>query len=227
MSYSRDRDMATRGVGAIASRDYAHPRAALARAAARARATAAHDRRLAGMTYGARGGLGAVSTLNTVTGMTGGLRRPTIVEGGTIEGGSTRPYEGGGKIPPGTPRAPIVGKWKDPNLTKGYRPPATAFVPDSKLSTSSPETPPVVVDIKPPTKKPVTPLVSGGGGGGVSLPPKTAPTPLPELEQVEIPDVPEAVDPGPSAAPASSKRNLLILAGAVGLAAIILLRDKD
>lgn len=183
------------------------------------------------MTYGARGGLsglGAISQDN-MKGAGGPLHE--VVE---IGGKSGR--IGQSKIPgynPPPPKNPIPPSSNTATLyMAAFTPPAPSgrgkgtTLEDRRKAGYTP--PPVVVaPIAPPKlKEPprsLPPTIVSGGGSSVSLPPRVV---VPDLEPVEIPEIPEiAVDPGPSAAPPSSKRNLLILAGGLGLAAYLLLRD--
>lgn len=247
MSYTRDRDSATRGAGAIASRDMAHPHAARARARARALATLERDRAMRGATYGRRGGvvggLGAINAAtNTPTGMTGGIRRPVLSRGGRIEEPGWQNQDPkaptGPQLPPRNfvrspvvvlppkpaPPAPTrVDQVRSPTVTKGSR--GSVYEPLNPV-------PVVIVDpVRPPKipgtpeRKPVVqvPVVSGGGAGGGGGGGSGGGSPIPDFE---VDDLPDAEDVAPAAKPGMSTGAMLVIGALVG-GAILLLRDDD
>lgn len=171
MSYGRDRDAHTRGVGAIAAAD--HLRSRKARARLFALQTVRRDAQLAGLTYGPGGGLagygplqalGAINLANTP--MRSGWT-PVINPGSGETPPSTPTHQpphaflpprtvmptGPTTVPPLTPlppRGPIRGTTR-PTLTAFPLPPATSLPPPSRI---------------PPSR--TFPYPGGGGGGGSS-----------------------------------------------------------
>jgi hypothetical protein len=234
MAYGRDPDAHTRGVGAIAARDNAHPQAARARRLAKNRATVAHDRMMRTITYGPRGGISGLGALN-LTNVGGGRAtvstKPSKGLSFDVPGrvdpltGGMRPTAGGGAGGGGT-TPPI----RRPTTTVPGRVTGGVFT----IDTSVPPLPPMVdptSDITtgttpPPPSRPA-PRPSGPisvpAGGGIVPPPTKAPTPLPEPEEVELPEVPEG-EAAPTVAGISTKTAMLV--GAAALAAYFLLRKK-
>lgn len=99
MSYTRDKDAHTRGVGAIAAADGSRTR--LRKRIAIGRALRARDRVMAAYTLGPNGGavgLGAINTAGTRPGWQGG--RP--ISNTTIDGGSSI-FQPPGRVPPPQP----------------------------------------------------------------------------------------------------------------------------
>jgi len=168
MSYTRDRDHATRAPGAIAARDLAHPRAARARQMQRAHVTALRDRALAGLTYATRGGLVRPAALGAIK-LTAGAKpgTPVLVRGGSIDvpplgtgatkggtTGATPPPSRGGLQPTGGGGILGGGKRNPPSS-----PANTSLIRTATLSTG---------------KFPTMPTGGGKGGGK-----NTTPTPTP------------------------------------------------
>lgn len=77
MSYTRDKDAYTHGSGAIAASDYNNPRRARERRM-RLQRTAQRDAMLAGLTYGARGGISSLGLIDANKLGAGTLRRPVV-----------------------------------------------------------------------------------------------------------------------------------------------------
>lgn len=106
MAYERDHDAHHKTVGAIAARDDAMARRTRRRAVMQAGRTKVRDRQLAGMTYGARGGLLGMGLDRSIAGT---VARTTIVSVGqpprSPDGGVNPPplvLPGGGGAPTGT-----------------------------------------------------------------------------------------------------------------------------
>ncbi len=232
MSYGRDPDRNTRGAGAIASRDNAHPSAALARRAGRNRRTVARDRVMRTMTYGPKGGMSPLGALNL--GYQGGASSPWT---GGVRGGTGLTFEGGQTNVPQVPTAPSGGSPtvtspkvtaavinamtamnKAPTLAARY---PTTSSPSFPVATTDPGTsaPTVPVPSKTTTKPPVK-GVTVSGGGGVWTPPRPTGTPLPGFEATDLPDVPAG-----SAKPSFDIKTAAIV-GAAALGAFLLLRKK-
>lgn len=236
MSYSRDRDAHTRGAGAIAAVD--RPGSRQAKRALGAAMSRARDAQRAALTYGARGGLGAINT-GTGTGLRGrqiftGDLVPGVVEGGNPLGPLTPPERGGGGLPPVLPPPGIFGQRGGalvqqprvdnvvtdpayPGTTPPRRPSPPPFPGVDTGGRNTLPPPPQTGVIVPPPKSTVT-IVTGGGSGGAGLNTggtRTAPiTPIPP--PMEIPD-----------AQASSSTPWMLI-GAVALGAWLLLGDhKD
>lgn len=208
MSYARDRDWRTRGVGAIASAD-GSPQRRMQRQQM-ARMSAARDRAMVKI---ARGGLGLVAIDPS--------QGPTYdVSGGT---GYTMPPPV--KARPGYTMVPpsVV------TASTGYTliPPPTLTLSVGEPLGPRPHPQPSDPVLLPPSQKPPTTTAgssssgssssgsSGGGGGvGVTMGP---PAPLPPIPQLPV-DLPDPV----MQAPDNTMRNVLI-AGSAALAAYLLL----
>jgi hypothetical protein len=104
MSYTRDKDAHMRGVGSVAARDGARPRAAARRIARVKRALATRDRIMAGLTYGPNGGLAGLGAVN-IGGASSrtGILKDTTPDGGT-GGRTTMPVPGQLVAPTPAPR---------------------------------------------------------------------------------------------------------------------------
>lgn len=224
MSYGRDPDRHTRGAGAIASRDNVNPAATHARRRARNQQTVAHDRAVRQMTFGPRGGIGAVD-LGMKGGPKGGISTTTgrgiSFDYGTSNQPGIPEASGGVPRPPVSPTTPTSrGQLARPGrfttalqqLLEPLRPPSTV-PPPPPLPPPSTRPQPSPVITRPSSS-------SGGGGGGGVWQPTTKPTTTVEIpEEVVVPDVPE------SAATAISGKTVAIL-GAAAVAAYFLLRKK-
>lgn len=214
MSYERDRDRDTRGVGAIAALDKGN-RARYQQRVARARHLERLDRKLAQYTYRPGGGMGALGMINM--GAMGVGQRQSGGAGDPRHQDPTRPPTmpggGGPGMTPPAPRPPWfptrlyggAGSMLQQPLTS--TPPArwpTVRVPAGAITTMQPMQPGMIVDpVRPPSGTVGTigtvsgggvPVVnggsSGGGGGGYST---TPPAVYPGMETPQIPDVPDDV----------------------------------
>lgn len=162
MSYERDKDKYTRGVGAIAATDANNPRR-FARRQARARALNQRDKYLAQYTYG-QGGMGlAIDATGKVGAGTYGVVPPAPP---TPPPGSTRP------------------------TTKLYGGSGTVLQQPSR--TGTPAYQPPVLDTPPPHGVVIPTRTSSGGGGGSAIAPiATAPTTYPGIEPPASLDIPD------------------------------------
>jgi hypothetical protein len=170
MSYSRDRDQMTRGVGAIAAIDKAHPGRAAARDRRVHESVAEQDRRAAGVAFGPRGGLGALGRINLANLGAQGFRGGQVIAPDHTSG--TGGGSGAGGQAPGTNTSSgtiHVGPRTSGNvLGTGGRATPTGFegrpippkVPGKTLAYTLLQTglPPKT------TKPPPAPVISGGGG---------------------------------------------------------------
>lgn len=230
MSYTRDSDRATRGVGAIAAADMV----SYARGQRRAqvgRETQRRDRAMAAIAQGALGGVRDYSTRGRIEAVRGG--RTAAVAAAVASGPRSAPsldHRAAGVIkkallavreatnqgvraaapPPGAnttapaTRAPPIPldrlRFRDPNIVG----PGLDSQP-----------PPVPLPVSPSPDPAVKVTVSGGGGGGgpgVAMGTKTAPITLPE-----IPTLPDIVDGGGASSPVAPPANLktmLVIGGA-------------
>lgn len=225
MSYGRDPDRHTRGAGAIASRDNVNPAATRARRLARNQQTVAHDRAVRQMTYGPRGGIGAIDLgMKGQTGGTKGGISTTTGRGISFDYGTSN-QPGMPEAPGGVPKPP-----PPPTFTTSRTHLANPLKRTSVLEQLlEPLRPPSTVPPPPPLPPPSTrpqpspvvtrPTTSSGGGGGVWTPTTSKPT-VEIPEEVVVPDVPE-----PAAATAISGKTVAIV-GAAALAAYLLLRKK-
>lgn len=232
MSYGRDPDRFTRAPGAIASRDNAHPRAARARQAARARATNSRDQVMRTMTYGARGGMSPLGALNLgyQGGSQGGPGTGIRFDTGTSSTPPIPTGPGGGgpiKTPISTKIGSAVGTARQ-NLrpistTTQPTPPTRGTTLDPTGGAGDPlpplPLPPMPVPTRPSAPKPTT-VVTGGGGGTWTPPTRDPISPLPMPEPVEIPDVPTTTSSG------IDGKTVAIL-GAAALAAYFILRKGN
>ncbi len=189
----------------------AHPGAARRRLIAKARATNARDRQLAGLTYGAQGGLaggfGAFNAAtNTPTGLTGGARRPTIVKGGPIEGGGQTGITIAGNNlasipprtfipPPKTPPTPVISRPIVKNYAVETPKPKKPLI-GTKLPGARP--PPKPLPLPEPegsvtntggSSAGASSSGGGGGGGGSSSGGGGTPTLVPDYQPTDLPDV--------------------------------------
>ena len=184
MAYERDKDAATRGVGAIAARDYGNG-ARRAQRIAMARRTAARDRILSRATIGG-GGVGALGAINTLS--TGSVRRPQFRQSGNPDGPGYTPPNPGNQVPgfftgsvqvgaaPGSgivmpkPTLPIgkVGTTSGTATLSGGKPTSGPFVRGSRLPVGGRGSKPPVV------------VVVNTGTGKTPTPPRPLPLPLPE-----------------------------------------------
>ena len=232
----------------------AHPQAVKRRQLAKARATNARDRMLAKVTYGPvggiSGGLGALNTAtNTVGGLTGGARRPTIVKGGPIEGGGQTGIQiaanYAGAIPPRTiilPPVPPVNPPGKPvvmtgNVTAalnalpgikvlGQPTPPKKPLPGKKLPGSRPAPTPTPLPEPSGTAKP-PPNSSGGssgggggGGGGSSGSSAGGGALVPDYEPDELPDIDDVATQAPTTTSSSMSTGTKVAVG-VGIAAAL------
>lgn len=256
MSYQRDRDSATRGAGAIASRDMAHPRQARARQRQRALATLRRDRALRGATMGNSGGvvggLGAISRANVAGGLTGPTGAHIMGGGHGVEGsgGITTPplppKGTGGTTPPSiknraTHDAAIKKAFAAPPKVKNTNPPRSPPkhpphkpYPGTNRPPPIPTPPPTdsgtSVSAPPPvTNAPLNSGTSSGGGGGGS----SGGTTDPGSGTTGMPDYTPTDLPDPddttdtSTTSTASTGKMLLLAAGIGLGAYFLLRDSD
>lgn len=219
MAYGRDPDRHTRGVGAVAARDNAHPHAARARRKAINQRTVARDRVLREITYGPRGGIGAVDV---------GTRRPSRMPdtGLTFDGaGKPDPVVGGtgGRVGPGGGGGFTSGTTSRTQIGSGIRyaqPFTTSLVIDPIVPPPPPLPPDPGAGSGSGSPRPKLPPAPSGGGGGSWTPTTKPSVPMPELEPVDLPDV-----PAPSAGISLTPKTLAIGAAAA-LAAYLLLRKK-
>lgn len=202
MSYERDPYASTRGIGAIAAADLAHPQAARARRLQQVRATLARDRQLSRVTLGPRGGL-PYSSLGAIREVA--LREP----------------EGGGSGGGGTP--PIIVKTV-PTITTQPTPLPAKLV----TMTTSGETPPIMrtlpVEIAQPVSwSPPEPYVAPSNiGAGIRTTTATPPIWSPPST---IPDLPPELDEGAQVTSDNNKRRWLIIGG-LGIAAYLFLSNS-
>lgn len=201
MGYMKDPDRYTRGPGAIAAID---GKRRFRRRVARSAASERRDRFLAGITYGAQGGLSGYDSFGAIKDVED-PRDPVPDSGGS------------GKTPTTSTRPPVFRPTYHPTTIS--RPPR---VPPG----GSPYPPPprgVIVDPAP--KAPITGTSSGtvtagsssyggggggGGGGGTTYPPAG-----PDTYPVEPPDTgPGELEIPKSTAPAVNLKTLAILGGA-------------
>jgi hypothetical protein len=214
MSYVRDRDRFTRGVGAIAALD-AGDRRRLAQRQLRANMLRARERALARFTYG-HPALGAINQGQPV--------EPTA-PGSLPGGGGGRPPGGGGSDGPYPPvyHPPVVYQ-PPPMYPTPPRFPTRPGLPPTTGTLHVPTTGGIVVDPLPPPVYPgTTPVLptngtisgGGGGGGGGIVQPPTPPGMEPPDAGPPIPDTPHGLDMGKIA-----------LLGAVGVGLYLLLRKK-
>lgn len=238
MSYTRDEDYMTRGVGAVATFDRVSPERHRNRVAV-ARATAQRDRAMAAVAGGAlarsRPSGGRDTALSrTRTGTSHGHpagRMPGTVSGGghpTMVTPTTMTDSAGCTVTTGfswiaeAPGAP--GHWQrtaaggqDVPFCPGGMSSPVATTPPTSAPSSGGGSMPISVTVSGGS-------VSGGGGGGgagsASRPP-TGVSPLPSLP--ELPEVPDMT--ATSGGSDNTKRNLLIAGGALA-AAYLLFRRK-
>jgi hypothetical protein len=206
MSFHRDRDLKTRGVGAIASIDHATP-VRRRRRAIKARRELARDRRLANYTFGAQGGIGAINLDERHP-------QPDPYGQGSHPAGSGGPITGGYRTPVTTVKPPVV-----------VRPPSYEIPHPVMYPPSPPIMPPPLP--APPVPLPTTTTTGGGGGtasggggggGGGGTLPTLPPDPIPPF------------DPGlPGEPPESSSpdyKKIALIGGGIALAAWLILRNK-
>ncbi len=201
MSYTRDRDWATRGVRAIASADNSPTRQA--QRLRMAQATRARDRAMASIT---RGALGLVTSDSSGEGGGGG--------GGVPKVGPIRPTVG---FVPGATYSAIT---TNVDLAPKPPPPYT-MSPGAGGDTIGPAPHPQPTDpVRPPPR--VSPPSGGGGGGGtgVAMGPAAPLPPIPSLPPV---DVSEPAEPQGS----NTMRNALIAGGAALAAYLLFVRGRN
>ena len=221
-----------------------HPQAVRRRQIAKARATNARDRMLAGVTYGARGGivggLGALNTAtNTVGGLTGGARRPVLVRGGVIEGGGQTPIQIASNHAAGLPPRTILPV-KPTVIGTNQVAAAVAALPGIRVITPYPSKPgtklPGSRPAPTPLPEPVSPVKTGsgsgssgssggGGGGGGGSSGSSSGTTLPEYTDAELPDVDETTVDAPAAKMSTGK--MLAIGGGIVAALYLLLNGED
>lgn len=243
MSYGKDPDRASRGAGAIAARDKAHPHAARARARMKRKATAAYDRAMSNLTMGAKGGLalGAMSRLDQL-----------ILEKKTAPSGTG---SGGAVLPPTSTRAPTPFSF-DKNMAMlqaaidrrsstgpvkqklAIRPKIAGWTygggdglttkpsSDTTSAPTPPTPPPVPTSTTPPApsaaKTVGTSSSSGAGGGGGVITTGGAGPSLPAL-----PDASPLPDVAPDAQTGSlSNKAKYAIVGGIALGAYLLMRNK-
>lgn len=250
MSYGRDRDAATRGVGAIASRDMRHPHAVRRRQIAKARRLARADRALSGLTYGPvgglSGGLGALNAAtNTPTGLTGGARRPTIVKGGSIEGGGQTPLQIAANNLAALPPRTFISPPKPPPVYTGNVAAALTAIPGIKVLTQpAPKKPlpgkrPPPVPTAPPLPEPSGSVTTtggkssggssssgGGSGGGGGASGGGGGSTLPDFAPDDLPD-PEDVPAASTTSSSMSTGKMLAIGGGIAAALYLLLQGDD
>lgn len=215
MSYERDKDKLTRGVGAIAALDHANPRRYRQRMLRR-RAMEARDRELREYTYRPGGGIGRPMGLGMVNlGIS-----PTITMGGKggdlsqyptpKPGGVTGPGGGGGATNPWQINTKLYGGAGTVLQAQptGYKPPgvilpATWPTAGGITSFGQPVVGVIVDPVRPgaglPTgvstttggKTPVVVSGGSGGGGGGYYPTATTKPPVPGMEPPATPDIPD------------------------------------
>lgn len=197
MSYSRDRDQMTRGVGAIAAIDKAYPQRAAARDRRVHESVAEDDRRTAGVAYGPRGGLGALGRINLGNlggkGLSTGTRAPDYSGGIGPSPGGQAPgaITAGGGGPRASGNVLGTGGNATPRGFEGR--PITPKVPGKTLAyTLTGGLPPKTT--KPPPSVPVVTgggvvIGGGGGGGGGGFGPKPV-LPQPSVDVDPLPDIP-------------------------------------
>jgi len=194
MSYTRDGDRRTRGVGAIAAADNVS-RARRMRQSQVNQITRNRDRTMAAI---AQGALGRVAI---------GPGGPVIWNEGRDATQSSPPPS----VPPPPPATTVY-----PGSGPMYIPPPSVPPPVSVIPPPS-SVPPVAMP--PPGKIPVVispPAGSGGGASGITLGPGGTPIqPIPNMPVIDIPEAPDAED--------HTARNVMI-AGGVALAAYLLFR---
>jgi len=226
MSFMRDKDARTRGVGAVAALDHV---SAAGRRAQRARAIAM-ARRDAAL---ARTAMGAISTgyrESSPTGMTSSVSFDT--------GRAPAPASPtGGGIGPAP--APITQRFM-PTATKLSTQSLSQSIDPFRPATTSPTAPPplpppppvVVVDTPPPAPStrpaasPVSSSSSGGGGGGGGGGGSWSPTPPrhPAVISEEMPDIVEPLPSSPSSGAISGKT--LAIGAGILLGAYFLFKKK-
>ena len=244
MGYTRDKNAATRGAGAIAARDLANPRATAIREARRKHMLALRDKALSHMTYGRRGGiaLGAISKASA--GILKNMMAPTIATTGVLEAPvlkgprdvtviDTRPPY----APPPLPTSPLPPKPRPPILNGGLLN-KIKLIGDARANVTQVNTnpmtqmDPVVVTaptsgntgiVPPGVSKPPGVVTGGGGGGG--WPPKSGNTGIVPPDLTPLPDVPE--DAPAASSPSSSNKTLLIVAAAAIGAYLIFGKDGE
>jgi len=165
MSYTRDKDAHTRGVGAIAAADGS--RARRARQGKIARALRARDRAMSGMTMGPRGGLVGMGLISNVGTSRQNLATP--VRGQSIGYGieSGAPGTAGGR-----PSTVIV----TPPVRGGYSSSPTSSLPVAPMSYNTSAVPLLPAQYAPGVATPIPPPTNVGPGRGF-----VGPTPKPPL----------------------------------------------
>jgi len=204
MSFVRDRDRATRGVGAIAARDRAQPRQRAWEQARMAQATARRDHAMAQVT---RGALGLVpSVVRTV----GDHRpRPTAPTSASQPSSTT------------TSSNAIVHDHRRPVAAQPGQPAAPA--PGAPIAAPPAAPAPVMTSAPPPAAAaPSTGSGTGGGGGSVTLtlPESSSGPAVPTAPGPTLPDIPDATPPD------NTNRNLLIFGGIAIVGAFLLFRNR-
>lgn len=224
MSYGRDRDAVTRGVGAVASIDHANPSHSAARQRHIAQELAHKDVRRARFTYGVRGGIDAINGLGRVNlrNFGGAGTRSTNVMAAdptaSSTGGGGAPRPGGGGLAPAGPTSPRA--IYHPSIPKKYSSASSPVIPQGQGGRPMPKIPfvaPPRPPIKPPPRiltagAPTTPVAGGGGGGGS---PHSSGAGVVDAPHDDLPDL--APEPEAASSP-SSNRNLFI---ALGVAAAL------
>lgn len=239
MSFVKDNDNRTRGVGAIASMDAASPGRRLA-AARQSQALARRDALMA------RSTLGRVALFTSpATGGTYGARTLEVDHFGRGAGGLKQPSGpsgGGGAKSPPSGRTPPGKRKHSPVIGKTGRTPVVSAAPSRPWST--PDDRKGVVMVKSPgsvidsttgakgagsaTPAKTTTIITGGGGGwsGGGTKPSIEPVPI-NISQESLPELPEEgfVDPAPPTTQPKASSNVLLYA-ALGIGAFWLLTRK-
>lgn len=229
MSYGRDGDRHTRGVGAIAAVDGAHPARARARARRVQQSLAMRERAIGGLAYGPGGGLSSLGRINLANIGAQGFRAGQIIapdhSGGTggPGGGVVGPAPGGATAGGGSPR---TGVKNGPGIVLGTggRTTPKGFEGRPAMSTV-PRQP--VIGIPPkitggsgkPNSGGSILTGSGGGGGGSSGGGSSTTDPDPVVTAPVLPDVPS------STSTSSIPTWALILGAAAGL--YLLTKDEE
>lgn len=149
----------------------------------------ARDNILAGITYGARGGLGMTTGTGPVT-----YRADQLISG-VVEGGNAPPIKppipggGGGGTPPPLPKAPApTATGKRFTVAQVAQPQVRNIITDPAYPGTAPPAYPLPLPLPPPGKTTTVTITTGGAttgtGGGNRV--QTAPPPMAPVPEVDI-----------------------------------------
>lgn len=226
MSYTRDRDAASRGVGAIASVDHALP-AARWRRQQIGRALQRRDRAMSAIAQGALGSLHRVETPTPSKPPTSATFTNPDGSKTIINDHRTNPQP---IVAPAAPYKPLIDPTRVPAkdesgaliYMKPKAPPSRSRLPPPPTAPGGAPPPPAAV-LPPIAPAPVTPGAGTVGAGGGSLPT----TPISQLPTPGLDPMQPLPDPGLTAPADDGTTKMLLIAGGAALLAFLIFRNHE